>query len=50
MLYLTVVTPVSLSLWNDTWNVNTDTNKECQDWMNSQVYLKNENLDQQGIQ
>ena len=31
MLYLTVVTPVSLSFWNDTWKVNTNTNKEFQD-------------------
>ena len=32
MLYLTVVTPVSLSLWNDTWKDNMNTNKEFQDF------------------
>ena len=31
MLYLTVVTPVSLSFRNDTWKDNTNTNKDFQD-------------------
>ena len=45
MLYLTVETPVSLSLWNDTWKDNMNTNKEFQEISS----LKNENSDQEGI-